>query len=98
MEGYNTSKTDILLSQAKLVAKKIRQEKKRKEKNMQVKNEFDLVDFQNRVKHLDDIYRQDVHEYVNNATLDEHTELANKVEDSGNELFMSWKCRSCKMS
>lgn len=48
---------------------------------MQVKNEFDLVDFQNRVKHLDDIYRQDVHEYVNNATLDEHTELANKVED-----------------
>ncbi|AZT39679.1 hypothetical protein ELZ88_24430 (plasmid) [Salmonella enterica subsp. enterica serovar Karamoja] len=33
MEGYNTSKTDILLSQAKLVAKKIRQEKeKEKEK------------------------------------------------------------------
>ncbi|MGQ6548962.1 hypothetical protein ACUNEV_15655 [Serratia sp. IR-2025] len=56
-------------------------------KKMQVKNEFSLIDFQNRVKHLADIYRQDVHEYANNATLDEHTALANKVEDSGNELF-----------
>lgn len=32
MEGYNSSKTNILLSQAKLVAQKIRQEKENAEK------------------------------------------------------------------
>lgn len=68
----------------------------KKKKKMQVKNEFNLVDFQNRVKHLDSIYRQDVHEYVNNATLDEHTELANKVEDSGNELFHELEASAAK--
>lgn len=63
---------------------------------MQVKNEFNLVAFQNRVKHLADIYRQDVYEYVNNATLDEYTELANKVEDSGNELFHELETSAAK--
>lgn len=63
---------------------------------MQVKNEFNLVDFQNRVKNLDDIYRQDIHEYANNATSYEHTELANKLEDSGNELFHELEVSAAK--
>lgn len=63
---------------------------------MQKKSEFSLDDFQNRIKDLDDIYRQDLYEYTNNATLDSHTELANRVENSGNELFHELEASSAK--